>query len=538
MELQTAFVFAFATADVLIELGDAFRIRFAAGACRLVLGIPDPALPGMDFRDLIVPHDRSLLEGILLTVRPGERFQNRTMLLQKPDGVMVPVTMSGFRLNEDPPFTCITIRLRDNATVEEMNLMRDDATGLLLPEVFTKEVITQTQKLAHGDSRLTLLELDGLDETLKSGGEEAQTLLRRIGGVLRAYAVEDMAGYFEDGRFGLFHEDSVSEEKLRAQIALLSPEGDTPISVRTTSFSPHDARLNKEDTGRVMRFVLQRFAQGNPDVFSWSSASEMINGMVNTTVAQMGELRSMLHQKNVTLQYQPIVSLYTEEVHHYEALTRFINKHTGDTIKFAEDTGIIYDVDLFVCREALARMAAQDPDQRKPIALNMSAHSLDSDVFIGSFRGLMATHPNLRKYILVELTETVEIRDMQRAAAILDQLKEDGHRICIDDFGMGATSFQYLRAFNIDFLKIDGYYINDLGKDDKIDAIIKSLIDIGHRSHIGVIAECIETQQQATGLLALGCEFGQGYYFAPPLDGLDYVPRPRGTPLRPKHPAQ
>jgi EAL domain-containing protein (putative c-di-GMP-specific phosphodiesterase class I) len=152
-------------------------------------------------------------------------------------------------------------------------------------------------------------------------------------------------------------------------------------------------------------------------------------------------------------------------------------------------------------------------------------------VFIGSFRRLMNTQPHLRKHILLELTETVEIRDMERAKQVLDQLKADGYRICIDDFGMGATSFQYLRAFNIDFLKIDGFYINDITKDAKIDSIIKAMIDIGHRAHIGVIAECVETQQQSRTLLSLGCEFGQGYYFAPPGEKLQYAPRRRGTPM-------
>ncbi|HTH95825.1 MAG TPA: EAL domain-containing protein, partial [Stellaceae bacterium] len=82
---------------------------------------------------------------------------------------------------------------------------------------------------------------------------------------------------------------------------------------------------------------------------------------------------------------------------------------------------------------------------------------------------------------------------------------------------------------NIDFLKIDGYYINDITKDAKIDSIIKAMIDIGHRAHIGVIAECVETQAQARSLLSLGCEFGQGYYYAAPGDRMRYEPRKRST---------
>jgi EAL domain-containing protein (putative c-di-GMP-specific phosphodiesterase class I) len=120
--------------------------------------------------------------------------------------------------------------------------------------------------------------------------------------------------------------------------------------------------------------------------------------------------------------------------------------------------------------------------------------------------------------VQLEITESAVMGDAAAAAATLRRLKGLGVRLALDDFGTGYSSLAYLRRFPLDALKVDKSFVAGLGADPSDTAIVRAIVDLAHTLGLAVTAEGVETAAQAAELRALGCEHGQGYHFAPPLD--------------------
>lgn len=126
----------------------------------------------------------------------------------------------------------------------------------------------------------------------------------------------------------------------------------------------------------------------------------------------------------------------------------------------------------------------------------------------------LAPPENLR----LELTESVTMRDEEGTTRILSELRKLGVRLCIDDFGTGFSSLSYLRRFALDILKIDRSFVSDMLINSETMEIVKTILSLGSNLGMQVIAEGVETAEQASQLRSLGCEFAQGYFFSRPLD--------------------
>jgi EAL domain-containing protein (putative c-di-GMP-specific phosphodiesterase class I) len=123
----------------------------------------------------------------------------------------------------------------------------------------------------------------------------------------------------------------------------------------------------------------------------------------------------------------------------------------------------------------------------------------------------------------LELTESVTMRDEERTTRILSELRKLGVRLCIDDFGTGYSSLSYLRRFALDILKIDRSFVSDMLINSESLEIVKTILSLGSNLGMKVIAEGVETPEQASQLRSLGCEFAQGYFFSKPLDSAAVV---------------
>ena len=118
--------------------------------------------------------------------------------------------------------------------------------------------------------------------------------------------------------------------------------------------------------------------------------------------------------------------------------------------------------------------------------------------------------------LLIELTETAEIADLHEAASSMEQLRSVGVPVCLDDFGAGAAAFRYLRAFGVDYVKLDGEYVRAACKNRRDRALVASMIEIAAKSGAAVVAETIETEAEAALMQELGVSFGQGWLFGRP----------------------
>jgi EAL domain-containing protein (putative c-di-GMP-specific phosphodiesterase class I) len=232
-------------------------------------------------------------------------------------------------------------------------------------------------------------------------------------------------------------------------------------------------------------------------------------------------IEDALEHNLLRLHYQGVFGCATGELRHVEALVRMLDREDtsrvimpGSFISVAEKTGKILDIDRWVvsaCVNALRR----HPDV-SAIALNVSGRSLSEPSlprFIIDELARLSVHP---ARLIVELTETAAVSDLRDAQRFIQQLREAGCRVCLDDFGSGFSSFAYLKHLDVDMLKIDGQFIRDLASDRSNQVFVRAIVDVARGLHKMTVAECVEDEGTLEVLRAFGVDCAQGYYLERP----------------------
>jgi diguanylate cyclase (GGDEF)-like protein len=236
------------------------------------------------------------------------------------------------------------------------------------------------------------------------------------------------------------------------------------------------------------------------------------------------DLRRALEHDEFLLYYQPQVDLSTGKILGMEALVRWQHPDFGlvppsQFISLAEETGLIEELGEWALLKACAQNKAwQDAGLPKiSVAINLSARQLEMDFEARIVRKALADTGLDPRYLELELTETVVMKDPVKTRDILQRLKEAGISISIDDFGTGYSSLNHLKHFSFDKLKIDQSFIRDVHRNPEDAGIVLTIISMAQTLKLRVIAEGVETQEQLEYLQHNGCDEGQGYYFSKPL---------------------
>jgi len=235
-------------------------------------------------------------------------------------------------------------------------------------------------------------------------------------------------------------------------------------------------------------------------------------------------LQRALERRELTLYYQPQVNLTTGAITGAEALIRWMHPTRGlvspaDFIPVAEDCGLILSIGAWVLREACGQARAwMDAGLRATnMAVNVSAMEFRDQNFLENLFAILAETGLDPKSLELELTESVLMKHAASTAKILQALRESGMRVAVDDFGTGYSSLSYLRKFPVDTLKIDQSFIRQISTDGDDTTIVKAVIGMARDLKLRVIAEGVETPEQAVFLLACRCQEAQGYYFGRPV---------------------
>ncbi len=237
-----------------------------------------------------------------------------------------------------------------------------------------------------------------------------------------------------------------------------------------------------------------------------------------------GSLRNAIERDEFILHYQPQVDLKSGRIVGAEALIRWQHPDMGMVqparfISLAEETGLIVPIGEWVihtaCRQAKTWHNAGLGQLR--IAVNLSARQFYQHDLVKTVAAALQNSALAAKYLEIELTESLVMTDVERAIAILRDLKTLGVHISIDDFGTGYSSLSYLKRFPIDVLKIDQSFVRDITDDADDAAIVTSIISLAHSLRLKVIAEGVETAEQLAYLREHDCDQIQGYYFSKPL---------------------
>jgi diguanylate cyclase (GGDEF)-like protein len=237
------------------------------------------------------------------------------------------------------------------------------------------------------------------------------------------------------------------------------------------------------------------------------------------------ELRQAIVQDQLLLHYQPFVDLVTGEVAGFEALVRWQHPTKGmippfDFIPIAEECGLILPLGQWVLESACRQTRQWQldyPDRHLVVGINLSGVQFSEDNLVDQIRQLLIKTEVNPRSIKLELTESMLMTDVDEVMATLLEFRELNMTLGLDDFGTGYSSLSQLHRFPFDTLKIDRSFVMDMDKASENEEIVKTIITLGHALHMNIIAEGVETAEQAAHLRNLGCELGQGYFFARPL---------------------
>jgi diguanylate cyclase (GGDEF)-like protein len=236
-------------------------------------------------------------------------------------------------------------------------------------------------------------------------------------------------------------------------------------------------------------------------------------------------LRRAVDRDEFVLHYQPIVELAGGRINGVEALVRWRHPQRGiiPPLKFvplAEETGLIVPIGLWVleeaCRQARAWNAGRD-GQPLTISVNLSARQVQQPDLPGVVAQILLETGLDPSCLVLEITESLLLHDTEATMERLQHLKALGLRLALDDFGTGYASLAYLRRFPIDIIKIDKSFVDEIaGAPDT--SLARAIVQLGQTLRLGTVAEGIEAADQLAELRASGCQLGQGYYFAKPLE--------------------
>jgi len=238
-------------------------------------------------------------------------------------------------------------------------------------------------------------------------------------------------------------------------------------------------------------------------------------------------LSDALKHKQFILCYQPIFSLVTSNLVGFEALVRWKHPQNGliapnKFIPIAEETGLIIPLSEWILTEACHQMKAWKEHFKNAallrMSINISGRQIKQSNCVEKIDEILAATGLSANNLKLEITESLLMENKESFGYFLRQMKQRGIQLSIDDFGTGYSSLSYLHRLPFDTVKIDGYFIANIAAEEDSINIVQAILTLAHQLNIDVIAEGIETEQQFRILQELGCEFGQGYFFARPLD--------------------
>lgn len=257
--------------------------------------------------------------------------------------------------------------------------------------------------------------------------------------------------------------------------------------------------------------------------------------MQERVVAQLqleAQLQQAIYDRQLHLNYQPIVSLETGQLVGLEALVRWRHPEWGLVspdrfIPVAERTGLIISLGKLVMSEAIQCFGSwrqQFPEyENLSISINLSGLQLFEPDLIPFLDELLRLHSLSGEFLKLEITESVLMENAEAAVKVLEQLKQRNILLSLDDFGTGYSNLMYLQRLPIDTLKIDRSFVTGIEEDGKNLALVEATVNLARSLGLETIAEGVETNQQQTLLFSLGCQYGQGYFFSQPLELEDVV---------------
>jgi diguanylate cyclase (GGDEF)-like protein/PAS domain S-box-containing protein len=528
------------TSDVILIVGDADEVRYATPSATSIFG--DVEIEGTTLPDLVASSGRREVSRALTRMRnhTGQSHYDKLWHLRRRDGRSVQVQVRCSDLRENNTVGGLVLTMRDVTEQRQLEdelkyrAFHDSLTGLPNRLLFQDRAAHALVQARRGEKITGVLFVDLDDFKVVNdtmGHSVGDELLAAVGARLATAVREsDTAARLGGDEFAVLLEqvqDSAEVETLAGRIvdAFSEPFPILDGSVITTATVGVATTEDSADVDELLRHAdLALYAAKAAGKRQWRRYQPVLSaGMVRRRELQAA-LDDAVNNAEFTLAYQPIVELTSGEIAGFEALVRWPHPRWGmmlpdQFISLAEETGHIVPLGAWVLRQAAADMARwreQVPNEPAPyVSVNVSARQFRTPGFVDSVGQALAVSGLDPSALMLELTESL----LNRAEQIhndLMELKLIGVRLAIDDFGTGYSSLSYLRELPIDAIKIDKSFVDGITTSPQQLALVEGIIGIAKKLDLEVTAEGIETDAQRELLVAMGCDYGQGYLLAMP----------------------
>lgn len=451
---------------------------------------------------------------------------DQMLMLREANSNLVIATMEAHRLNEQV----------ESTKVELDHLAHHDALTNLPNRMLMQDRLGQAIEVARRQRRqlaVMFMDLDGFKHINDSlghvvGDQLLQSVAKRLVACGRQSDTVSRQGGDE---FLLLlpyieHADDAALSAKKMLTALAAPHhidgSDIHISVSIgISIYPDDGQ-DAQTLIKCADTAMYYAKENGRNIFKFFEQD------MNTRAVQRQSIESSLRQaldrQEFVLHYQPKMDLQSGAIVGVEALIRWQHPQRGllspvEFVPIAEDSGLIRPIGRWVLREACRQARAWLQAGLPPItvAVNTSTLELRAEDFLENLRAILEETQIEPRYLELELTESVLMRDAESTGSLLQAIADLGVKLAIDDFGTGYSSLSYLSRFPIDTLKIDQSFVNRMNGNLDDANIVSAVISMGKSLRQRVIAEGVETPEQHASLLALHCDEGQGYYFGRPV---------------------
>lgn len=511
------------------------RVVYANHAARERLDIPDPEQSGKRLEDLF--DDAALAPQLVQVAESGWAMMNRPTRFHGANGspYWVTLSVSSVEIDDQPHLLAVA---NDITELRELNDLlayqanHDAQTGLFNRREFGRRLDAATQAVDGGwRSAMLYFDLDQfkvINDT--SGHTVGDQLLAQLASLMSSHLVDgETIARLGGDEFGVLIEGTTLAAALACAERLRRAIQDFEFAWEDRSFSVTASIgvVMLDRPGMTQREVLSLAdtacymakERGRNRVHLYSDE----DGEILRRRSEMrwaGKLRQALVDKRFLLYFQEIAALQPDPPAgvHMELLLRLRDEDgtmvpPGDFIPAAERYGLMPQLDRWVIETAFANFAHLHPSGEPPrlCAINLSALTIDDDGFADFVIERLQQHGVPAGHVCFEITETAAVARLSRVVALMKRLRAVGCRFSLDDFGAGMASFAYLKNLPVDYIKIDGSFIRELGVDPLSSLIVRSVTDIGHQLGLQVVAEWVDNQAARDILHDLGVDYAQGY---------------------------
>jgi diguanylate cyclase (GGDEF)-like protein/PAS domain S-box-containing protein len=534
------------SSDVIALLEPDLTIRYHTPSVERVLGYGEDELVGRRLTELVDRADAERLRGFFAEVclTPSTPMP-RDLPLQARDGSVVRLESIFNNLLDDSNVAGVVVTARDVTERRKLEAelehqaFHDSLTGLANRALFSNRV---THALERGVRRqnlfaVLLIDLDDFktvnDSLGHAAGDELLTIVaRRLESCLRP---EDTCARLGGDEFAILVESIASPDAAAVVARRILETLGTPVRVLGSDVAVHGSvgialGAGEQTASEILRSAdLAMYSAKNEGKSRFALYEPSMHEHVLERLSLKADLQRAVVDEEFDVHYQPIVALQTGAIVAVEALVRWRHPERGlvypdDFIGLAEETGLILPLGRFVLDSACheVRRWRMQGLRDLGVSVNISARQLASPGLAGEVTTALRRAGLEASALTLEITESM-LLDSHAVGWRLAELKALGVRVAIDDFGTGYSSLNYLRRFPVDVLKIAKPFVDQVCADAGQERLADAILRLGGTLGLDTVAEGIEDAGQRERLRRLGCRYGQGYFFSPPLpaDELD-----------------